>query len=99
MILGHGCCSWQGPLFLPQFPNYKVLRIIFFFKKTCVSVLQMVFSFIEIQCGIAAKAEMIIQRVVLNSRPGMYFSPAMEQCVCYGCLMQNGKGRNTNLRY
>lgn len=82
-------------IFHPQFPNYEVLCLISYFKKTCVSVLKTLFSFVEFQCGIAAKAEMIIQRVVLNSRPGMYFSQAVEQCVCYGCLMQNGEGRNT----
>ncbi|XP_030900357.2 prostaglandin reductase 2 isoform X5 [Melopsittacus undulatus] len=32
----------------------------------------------EIQCGIAAKAEMIIQRVVLNSRPGKHGVPVAE---------------------
>ncbi|KAM4666459.1 prostaglandin reductase 2 isoform 2-T2 [Amazona ochrocephala] len=35
-------------------------------------------SFVEILCGIAAKAEMIIQRVVLNSRPGKNGVPVAE---------------------
>lgn len=45
------------------------------------------FFFVEIQCEIATKAGMIIQRVVLNSRPGMYLSAVKEQCACYGYLI------------
>lgn len=52
------------------------------------------FSFVGTQCEIAAKAGMIIERVVLNSRPGMYFSAIRERCVCLGCLiLQNGESR------
>lgn len=58
-----------------HFPSY------YFFKKIYVSDLQTTFSFIEIVCEIPAKAEMIIQRVVLNSRPGMYFSLLKKQFV------------------
>lgn len=83
------------PIFHPQFPNYKVLCFIFFSVKIYVSVLQTIFFFVEIQCEIAAKVGMIIQRVVLNSRPGMYFPPVKEQFVSYACLvLQNGEGRN-----
>ncbi|XP_057883206.1 prostaglandin reductase 2 isoform X2 [Melospiza georgiana] len=46
-----------------------------FSDETC---LQTTFSFVEIQCEIAAKAEMIIQRVVLNSRPGKNGVPVAE---------------------
>lgn len=53
----------------------------YFFKKIYVSDRQTTFSFIEIVCEVPAKAEMIIQRVVLNSRPGMYFSLPKEQFV------------------
>lgn len=58
------------------------------------------FFFVEIQCEITTKAGMIIQRVVLNSRPGMYFSAVKEQCACYGCLVpQVGEGEtDSNLR-
>lgn len=55
------------------------------------------FSFVGTQCEIAAKAGMIIERVVLNSRPGMYSSAIRERCVCHGCLiLQNGESRNRN---
>lgn len=84
-----------GHIFHPQFPDCEILCLILFFEKIYVSVLQTMFSFVGVQCETAAKAGMIIQRVVLNSRPGMYFCPIKEQSVCYGCLvLQNIEGRN-----
>lgn len=72
----------------------STLLYILFCENLC-SVLQTIFFFVEIQCEIAAKVGMIIQRVVLNSRPGMYFPPVKEQFVSYACLvLQNGEGRN-----
>lgn len=65
----------------PHFQITEHFASYYFFKKIYVSDLQTTFSFIEIVCEIPAKAEMIIQRVVLNSRPGMYFSLPKEQFV------------------
>lgn len=80
---------------IPSFQITEYFAPYYFFKKIYVSGLQTTFSFVEIQREIAAKAEMIIQRVVLNSRPGMYFSPLKKQCACSDCLvLRNGEGRN-----
>lgn len=72
---------------VPPFPNCSVLCPVLFLKGFYVSALQAVFSFVGVQCEMAAKAGMIIQRVVLNSRPGMYFIAVRDQCVCHGCLI------------
>lgn len=47
----------------------------------------------DIQRGIPAKVVMIIQRVVLNSRPGMYLFLTKDQCILYNCvILLNGEG-------